>query len=111
MSALKGDIQFQLLKKRLQEQNRRLQQEITDRKQIEEALKASQQYAQNIIESSLDMIIAVDRERKIIEFNKAAQKTFGYDRKEVLGEHINILYENPEESSQISQKWDTLSFV
>ncbi len=75
------------------------QQQIAERERAEEALQVSQQYAKNIIDSSLDMIIAADAERKIIEFNKAAQKTFGYPSEEVLGKHISILYADPEETS------------
>lgn len=72
--------------------NRELNRQIAERKQVEEALKASQDYARSIIDSSLDMIIAVDKDRKIVEFNKAAQEGFGYRPEEVLGRHINVLY-------------------
>ena len=47
------------------------------------------------------MIIAVDKNRTIIEFNKAAEKTFGYEAKEVLGKHVNALYANPDEGMKI----------
>ncbi len=77
--------------------------DITQRREAEEALQAAQAYTQNIIDSSLDMIIAVDQERRIIEFNKAAQVTFGYRREEVLGKHVDLLYALPEESAQIHQ--------
>ena len=72
-----------------------------ERMRAEEALKASQEYARNIIDSSLDMIIAVDKDRKITEFNKAAQETFGYRAMEVLGKHVDILYADPEEGIQV----------
>jgi PAS domain S-box-containing protein len=65
------------------------------RRLSQNALKASQDYARSIIESSLDMIIAVDRDRKIIEFNRAAEETFGYRREQVLGKSIDILYADP----------------
>ncbi len=76
-------------------------QDVTERKRVQEALKTSQEYAQNIINSSLDMIIANDKNRNIIEFNKAAEETFGYSIKEVLGKHISILFANPEESNKV----------
>jgi PAS domain S-box-containing protein len=71
--------------------------DITERKQAEEALKASQEYVRNLIDSSLDMIIAVDMERHIVEFNQAAEETFGYHREEVMGKHVDMLYANPQE--------------
>jgi PAS domain S-box-containing protein len=87
----------------LHEQDLQLQRETAERKRVEEALQASQQYAENIIDSSLDMIIAVNMERNITVFNKAAQKAFGYSAKEVLGKHVSILYADTEESSTVSQ--------
>lgn len=75
--------------------------DITKRKQAEKALLESQKYARNIVESSLDMIIAVDKDRRVIEFNSAAQGTFGYELDEVLGKHVEMLYVNPEESVEI----------
>jgi PAS domain S-box-containing protein len=55
-------------------------------------LRASQEYARSIIDSSLDPIIAVDRERRVVEFNRAAQATFGYRPEEILGQHVDLLY-------------------
>jgi PAS domain S-box-containing protein len=75
--------------------------DVSERKQVKEALKTSQEYAQSIISSSLDMIIANDKNRNIIEFNKAAEETFGYNIKEILGKHVSILFANPEESNKV----------
>jgi PAS domain S-box-containing protein len=75
--------------------------DITEMKHTEEKLRIAQEYARCIIDSSMDMIIAVDKNRAIIEFNKAAERTFGYPVKEVLGKHVNILYANPDEGMNI----------
>jgi len=58
----------------------------------ERDFKAAREYTKNIINSSLDYIIAVNNKRKITEFNLAAENAFGYRKPEVLGKHINILY-------------------
>ena len=76
--------------------------DITKKNLAEETLKASQEYTRSVIDSSLDMIIAVDKDRKIIEFNKAAEKTFGYHSGEILGRHIDILYVDPQEGLAIN---------
>ena len=81
-------------------------QDVSERKRVQEALKTSQDYAQNIIDSSMDMVIAVNRERHIIEFNQAAEGTFGYKKAEVIGKHINILYADPEAGVQVNKKVD-----
>lgn len=58
----------------------------------EEALQTAKEYADVLINSSLDMIIAVDIERNIMEFNAAAEHVFGYRREEVIGQSIDLLY-------------------
>lgn len=60
-------------------------------------------YARSLILSSPDMIIAVDKDRRIIEFNKAAQRTFGYSSEEILGKHVKVLYNDPEEALRIHE--------
>ena len=72
--------------------------------QQEKKLKTMQEYTRNIIQSSMDMIIAVDNNRKIIEFNKIAEESFGYTRDEVLGKHINLLYADKDEGLAIHKK-------
>ena len=49
------------------------------------ALRASEARKTTIMESALDCIITADHEGRIIEFNPAAEKTFGYTRAEVAG--------------------------
>jgi PAS domain S-box-containing protein len=66
--------------------------DLTERKQAEEALRAAKEYAETLIESSLDMIIAVDADRRIVEFNHAAEHTFGYGKEEVVGRSVGMLY-------------------
>ena len=83
-------------------------QDVSEHKRVQEALKTSQDYAQSIIDSSMDMVVAVDLERHIIEFNKAAERTFGYKKEEVIGKHINILYTNPDIGIRVNKQVDEL---
>lgn len=73
----------------------------TEYKRAEEELKAAQEYTRNLIDSSLDMIISVDQDRRIVEFNLAAQKAFGYTKAEVLGKHVDILYADSAEGLKV----------
>ncbi len=82
--------------------NEELAWEITDRKRGEEALQTAKDYAENLINSSLDMIIAVDANRNIVEFNRAAEETFGYRKAEVLGKPADFLYADTADCSQVS---------
>jgi PAS domain S-box-containing protein len=81
--------------------NTDLQNEIEQHKKTVESLRLSEQYSRSIINCSLDMIITVDTERKIVEFNESARKIFGYSRDEVVGKHISMLYANANEGRDI----------
>ncbi len=59
--------------------------DITEMRRAEKALGKSQIRHKAILESALDCIIAADHEGKIIEFNPAAQRVFGFSRAEALG--------------------------
>lgn len=75
-----------------------------ERRQAEEDLRIAKEYAETLINSSLDMIIAVDQDRRIVEFNRAAEKTFGYDKAEVLGQPVDVLYADPTQGLAIHSK-------
>lgn len=75
--------------------------DITEHKLAREELRKAKSYAQNIIDSSLDMIVSVDKDRRIVEFNKAACETFGYSREEIIGKHIGILYSDEKEGDKV----------
>ncbi len=59
--------------------------DITDRKLVEEALRESERLKRAALEAALDCFISVDGEGRIVEFNPAAEHTFGYRRADVIG--------------------------
>jgi PAS domain S-box-containing protein len=85
-----------------EETNDFLEQEIANRKVIQLKLQESQKYTRLIINGSLDMICASDKQGIITEFNRAAQKTFGYSSEEVIGKHVSMLYQDPKERKKIT---------
>jgi PAS domain S-box-containing protein len=87
-----------------EEANRKLQQEIMERKRAELKLEQTQKYTRSLIDSSLDMICASDKDGYITEFNLAAQRTFGYTAEEVVGKHVSMLYASPEERLRVNEE-------
>lgn len=79
----------------------RLEHEVSERKRAEESLKAAKDYAESLIDSSLDMIISADADRKIVEFNRAAEDAFGHIKVDVVGQPIDILYADPSEALRV----------
>jgi two-component system sensor kinase FixL len=52
---------------------------------LRDSLTEAQARKNSILESSLDPIITINHEGVIIEFNRAAEQTFGHSREKVLG--------------------------
>jgi PAS domain S-box-containing protein len=70
---------------RLTHLNQLLQSLIDRRNAYIAKLKESQAHNAAILRSSLDCIISMDEQGRIIEFNPAAERTFGLKREDVLG--------------------------
>lgn len=85
-----------------EEINITLTEEIEQHKQTQEKLKVAQKFTRNIIESSIDMIIAVDKDDIITEFNKAAMNQFGYEIEDILGKDVSVLYGTKKEYQRVS---------
>ena len=56
-----------------------------------EAARASDRRLHSIVDSAMDAIITVDSRQRITLFNRAAERIFGYDSREVLGEPLEML--------------------
>ena len=92
---------LELHSEKLERINAELQNEVEQHKKAVEALRLSEQYSRSIINCSLDMIITVDTERKIVEFNNSAQNIFGYTLDEVVGKNISMLYADSDEGKKM----------
>jgi len=67
--------------------------DITERKRIENELREANEFFMNLIESSVDGIIAADMKGNIFIFNKGAEALTGYVAEEVIGKlHITKIY-------------------
>ena len=66
----------------------RLQRQALDRLQAIDALASTERRKGAIMEAALDCIVSIDVNGRIIEFNSAAENTFGYQRDEVIGQDM-----------------------
>jgi PAS domain S-box-containing protein len=60
--------------------------DITEKKEAEDAIRQSEERMRAVLESALDCVITIDHLGRIIEFNPAAEKTFGYERRQAIGQ-------------------------
>ncbi|MBW2139011.1 MAG: PAS domain S-box protein [Deltaproteobacteria bacterium] len=59
--------------------------DITDYKNVEAALKAERDRAQQYLDLAGNMFVALDKEGKVTLVNKAATRILGYEEKDILG--------------------------
>jgi PAS domain S-box-containing protein len=70
--------------------------DVTERKRTEAALRRSEARHRAILEAALDSIITMDGDGRVIEFNPAAERTFGYRRENVVGRLLAELIVPPD---------------
>jgi PAS domain S-box-containing protein len=77
-------------------------QDITERKQTEEALRETRDYLENLIDYANAPIIVWNPKLEITRFNHAFERLTGYSANEVLGDKVDILF--PDDSRDESMK-------
>jgi PAS domain S-box-containing protein len=63
--------------------------DITERKNVENALKESEEKFKNIADTAFDGIVLMDQNGNIAFWNKAAEKILGYSVDEILGKNLH----------------------
>lgn len=97
-------VQEQMRAQIAEEINVVLKTEIEDHKKTQNKLRNARNFTKNIIESSIDMIIAVNDKNEITEFNKAAQIQFGYSSDEVIGTKMDRLYKESKDYKAVRKE-------
>jgi len=70
--------------------------DVTQRVRSERALRESESRKGAILEASLDAILTMDHQGRIVEFNPAAERCFGYTREQAIGAEMAQLIVPPE---------------
>jgi PAS domain S-box-containing protein/diguanylate cyclase (GGDEF)-like protein len=73
------------LVRKLEERNTEVEVALKNLQAAHDRMRESEARKAAVIETALDCVVTIDHEGKILEFNPAAEKTFGYSRAEVIG--------------------------
>jgi len=65
--------------------------DVTEYRNLIRRLKAEKRRFSTILDTATDAVISIDKNHRIILFNAAAQRIFGYSSEEVLKKDLNIL--------------------
>lgn len=77
--------------KELTAANELLKLEIVERKQTEQELRENQQKLAGILDNADEAIISINEQQQIQLFNQGAEKIFGYQAAEIIGQPLDIL--------------------
>ena len=66
--------------------------EVTEERQAELELQRSRRLFESVFDETNDALVVADTDRRITDFNPAAERLFGYDASEVIGERSELLY-------------------
>src|SRR6516164_2411715 len=69
--------------------------DVDNLKRAEEARRALEARNAAILQTALDAVITIDHEGKVVEFNSAAERIFGYPRDEAIGKEMAELIMPP----------------
>ncbi|HEY8888181.1 MAG TPA: diguanylate cyclase [Gallionella sp.] len=64
-------------------------------KPLQNALELESIKSHKILEMAAEGIVSIDTEGKLLSFNRAAQKIFGYSEEEVIGKNVSLLMPPP----------------
>ncbi len=65
--------------------------DVTEYRKLIQRLQASEKKFRAILDTATDAILSIDEKQKIVLFNNAAERIFGYSRKEILGKDLSAL--------------------
>ncbi len=88
-----------------QERRRELEHEIAQRRRVEQALREAEEYLRLTVESVKDFaLFTVDPQGRIASWNPGAQRLFGYDEPEILGQDLALLYTPEDRAGGVPQR-------
>lgn len=80
-------------------------QNITEQKQAEERLKASEEKYRALVEQSMEMVYMHDLQGNLLEVNQAAIENTGYSRQELLKMNMFDLFADQLEQESVLRQW------
>ncbi|MBF0136656.1 MAG: response regulator [Magnetococcales bacterium] len=72
---------YEALEGLVQERTKRLEETLVK-------LRSRENHLKSVLESALDAIVTIDKDGRLVDFNPAAEKLFGYSRDQLLGKPI-----------------------
>jgi PAS domain S-box-containing protein len=65
--------------------------DIAERKEMEEQLKKTKEFLEDVIETIGDGLLLCDENGQVLSVNSALENMYGYSREELVGQHVSVL--------------------
>ena len=69
--------------------------DLTERRAAEMALRAGAERLRAVVETAVDGVILIDSSARVLMFNPACERLFGYSAEEVIGQNVRMLMPAP----------------
>lgn len=88
-------ISYRAVERRLLARTTELRQQIEARERSERSERDAAEHLRAVVNNAHDAIITIDARGIVTEFNKAAERIFGYSKDEVIGRNVSLLMPDP----------------
>jgi PAS domain S-box-containing protein len=78
--------------------------DVTERKRAEDALRDASLYTRNLIEASLDPLVTISADGKIMDVNRATELITGVPRDELIGTDFSYYFTEPKKAGEGYQR-------
>ena len=85
--------------------------DISEQKSVEEQLRTASLYARSLIEASLDPLVTISTDGKIMDVNKATELVTGVSREQLIGSDFSEYFTEPEKAREGYQEVFSKGFV
>jgi two-component system, sporulation sensor kinase E len=82
--------------------------DISERKLAEQTLRKERDFIDAVLETAGALVVVLDREGRILRFNRACEQTTGYSSEEVMGRHMWDLFIVPDEIADVKAVFEQL---
>jgi two-component system, sporulation sensor kinase E len=82
--------------------------DISERKRTEQSLQRERDFIDAVLETAGALVVVLDREGKIVRFNRACERMTGYSSEEVVGRFVWDLFLIPEEIDGVRAVFERL---
>ncbi len=82
--------------------------DISERKRTEQKLQKERDFIDAVLETAGALVVVLDREGRILRFNRACEQTTGYSSEEVMGRYVWDLFVIPDEVGGVRAVFERL---